>query len=275
MATVANALFSFKDRRPDLLSGTPRAGFLDRWIFVFMAAWFIVLVLTGFIPDALMKIGMVEAGKRPPFPIIMHVHAVAMGSFLLLLLAQASLMATGRRELHMRLGIAAFAFVPMLVVVGAILAPTIYHQVLSMAQTGPAEMRPLLQQRVHDLENILLLQIRIGVLFPLFMAIGLKARGGNAGLHKRMMFLATAVPLPAAIDRMTWLPNTLPVSPVGSDMWILAALAPMFIWDVVRNRRVHEAYQLWLAVYVPVALVTYSFWDKPWWHATARHIMGV
>ncbi|HEX5259435.1 MAG TPA: hypothetical protein VFW35_11740 [Sphingomicrobium sp.] len=274
MATVAGT-FSFRERRPDQLSGTPRAHSIDRWIFVFMAAWFIAIVLTGFIPDALMKIGLVQSGQRPPFPIIMHVHAAAMGSFLLLLLAQSVLMATGRRELHMKVGIAAFAFVPVLVVVGMILAPTIYHQVWNMAHSAPAGVRQTLQQRLLDLENILLIQTRVGILFPLFMAIGLRARAGNSGLHKRMMFLATAVPLPAAIDRMTWLPNTLPASPFGSDLWILAALSPLFVWDVVRNRRVHEAYVIWLAVYVPVALVTYGLWDTPWWHATARQIMGV
>lgn len=274
MATVANRL-SFKERRPDLLSGTPRANSIDRWIFVFMAAWFIAIVLTGFIPDALMKIGMVRAGQRPPFPLIMHVHAVVMGSFLLLLLAQAWLMATGRRELHMRVGIAAFAFVPVLVLVGIILAPTIYHQVWNMAQTAPPTVRPQLQQRMLELDNILLMQTRIGILFPLFMVIGLRARGLNDGLHKRMMFLATAVPLPAAIDRTMWLPNTLPASPVGTDLYVLAALSPLFLWDIVRNRRVHEAYLVWLAVYVPLALVAYRLWDTPWWHATARHIMGV
>jgi hypothetical protein len=274
MATVAGK-FSFKERQPDVLSGTPRAHAIDRWIFVFMASWFIAVVLVGFIPDALMKIGAVQAGQRPPFPLIMHVHAVMMGSFLLLLLTQAWLMATGRRELHMRVGIAAFAFVPVLVVVGIILAPTIYHQVSSMAQSAPPDIRRALQQRLLDLENILLLQIRIGILFPLLMAIGLRARAGNSGLHKRMMFLATAVPLPAAIDRMSWLPNTLPASPVGTDLWIVAVLAPLFAWDVIRNRRVHEAYLIWLAVYVPAALLAYSLWDKPWWHATARQILGV
>ena len=274
MATVAGA-FSFKERRPDLLSGTPRAHSIDRWIFVGMAAWFIVLVLGGFIPDALMKVAAVEAGKRPPFPMVLHVHAVLMGSFMLLLFAQAWLMATGRRELHMRVGVVAFAFVPALVVVGAILAPTIYHQVSTMAVVAPPPVRTVLLQRMFNLENILLVQIRIGILFPLFIAIGLKARAGNAGLHKRMMFLATAVPLPAAIDRMTWLPNTLPASPVGTDLWILAVLSPMLVWDVVRNRRVHEAYLIWLAVYLPVALVAYSLWNTPWWHATARQIMGV
>jgi hypothetical protein len=274
MATLAGT-FSFKERRPDLLSGTARAHAIDRWIFVAMATWFIAIVLTGFIPDALGKIAAVQAGKRPPFPLVMHVHAVVMGAFLLLLLAQATLMATGRCELHKRVGIAAFVFVPALVIVGSILAPTIYHMVWNLAQSGPADMRPVMQERVHELDNILLMQIRIGILFPLFMAIGLLARGVNAGLHKRMIFLATAIPLPAAIDRMTWLPTTLPASPVATDLWVLAAISPLFVWDIVRNRRVHEAYVIWLALYVPFALFVKLVWDTPWWHATARGIMGV
>jgi len=274
MATVAGT-FSLREKRPDLLSGTPRAHAIDRWIFVAMAVWFIFVVLTGFIPDAIMKVGLVEAGQRPPFPIVMHMHAVVMGSFMLLLLTQAVLMATGRRELHMKVGIAAFALVPVLVVVGFILAPTMYHQLWNMAQSAPPEVRPKLQQRLLQVDDILLLQTRAGILFPLLMAIGLKARSGNAGLHKRMMFLAPAVALGAAIDRMTWLPNTLPANAVGSDLWILVVLSPLFVWDVVRNRRVHEAYVIWLALYLPVSLVLYSLWDTPWWHATARQIMGV
>ena len=55
MATVTGVA-AFQDRKPDLLSGTPRAHAIDRWIFVFMAAWFIAIVLAGFIPDSLMKV---------------------------------------------------------------------------------------------------------------------------------------------------------------------------------------------------------------------------
>lgn len=274
MATVAEG-FSLNERRPDQLSGTPRAHAIDRWIFVLTAAWFILIVLTGFIPDSIGKVAAVQSGARPPFPIVMHMHAVLMGTFLLLLLTQTVLMATGRCEQHKRIGVAAFALVPVLVVVGSILAPTIYHQVWSFAQTAPPDVQKVMQQRLGALENILLLQIRIGILFPLFMAIGLWARGPNAGLHKRMIFLATAMPLPAAIDRMSWLPTTLPASPVASDLYVLLAVSPLFVWDAVRNRRVHEAYWIWLAINLPVALLTYRLWDTPAWHATARHIMGV
>jgi uncharacterized membrane protein YozB (DUF420 family) len=274
MATVADR-FSFKERRPDLLSGTPRAHAIDRWIFVVQASFFIVVVLAGFIPDAIGMVAAANAGLRPPLPPILHVHAVVMGSFLLLLLTQSVLMATGRCELHKRVGIAAFVLVPVLVVVGLMLAPTIYREFWSFAQTAPPELQEKLQFRIRMLNDILLMQIRIGILFPLFMGIALAARKDNAGLHKRMMFLATAMPMPAAIDRMHWLPNTIPSSAVGTDLYIVASVMPLFIWDVVRNRRVHEAYWIWLGISLPFCFVVYSLWNTPWWFAMAPRIMGV
>lgn len=273
MATVAGRFFH-TDQRSDVLSGTPRAHAIDRWIFVLTAAWFIVIVLTGFIPDSIMKIGMVRAGARPPFPIVMHMHAILMGSFLLLLLTQTVLMATGRRELHMRVGIAAFLLAPLLVLVGFILAPTMYHETWNALSTAPAAAREKLRALLSFKENILLLQTRIGILFPLFLAIGLRARRGDAGLHKRMMILATAIPLPAGIDRITWLPTTMPVSPIASDLYTLLAVSPMFAWDVLRNRSIHRAYLIWLAFVLPVAALVYALWDTPLWHATARQILG-
>src|SRR5215211_3960528 len=126
MATLAETT-GFAERRPDILSGTPRAHAIDRWIFVFMAGWFIAIVLAGFIPDSMDKVAAVQAGERPPFPLVLHMHAVLMGSFLLLLLAQTWLMATGRNAQHMRLGVAAMVIAPALVMVGFVLAPTMYH----------------------------------------------------------------------------------------------------------------------------------------------------
>jgi len=274
MATVADR-FSLKERPPDLLSGTPRAHALDRWIFVLMAGWFIAIVLTGFIPDSIMKVGMVRAGARPPFPLVLHLHAIVMGTFLLTLFAQSWLMATGRREYHMRLGVLGFGLAALLVAVGLVLVPTIYHQVWQGAHFGPLGVREKLLERVPELDDIMLMQIQVGLLFPLFLGIAFKARDGNSGLHKRMMFLATAIPLAAGIVRITALPQTMPWSPISLQLYVLLAVSPMFVWDVVRNRRVHEAYWIWLSIYVPTAVIINLLWDTPWWHATARQIMGV
>ena len=274
MATVTGA-FGVQQRGPDMLSGTPRAHAIDRWIFVFMAAWFIGVVLAGFIPDSLMKIEMVRTGQRPPFPLVLHMHAVLMGAFLLLLLTQTWLMATGRRGPHMQLGIAGLVAAVAIVIVGFVLIPTMYHQLWNSAQVAPPEAKATLQQAVGIWDNITLLQIRIGILFPLFLAIGLRARSFDPGLHKRMMILATAMPLPAGIDRIPWLVHTMPTSPLSVDLYTLLAISPMLVWDVARNGRVHRAYWIVLATYIPCAIVVHALWNTDWWHSVVPRIMGV
>ena len=90
-----------------------------------------------------------------------------------------------------------------------------------------------------------------------------------------MMFLAPVVPLGAALFRMTWLPTSFPASALSNDLFLLATIAPLFMWDVVRNRWVHEAYWIWLGIFLPATLVLYSLWNTPWWHATVPRIIGV
>jgi hypothetical protein len=257
------------------LSGTPRAHAIDRWIYVFMAASFVVITLAGFIPSSLAKIAAVQAGERAPFLPMLHMHAVLMGAFLLLLLAQTILVALGRCDLHRRLGLLAMVIAPAIVVVGFILVPTTYHALWNAAQAAPPEARGGLEQALSRSENVKLLQLRIGILFSLLLVVGLRARGRDAGLHKRMMILATVMTLPAGIDRIFWLPTTLPESPLTTDFYTLLAVSPMFVWDVMRNRAVHRAYWLWLAITLPFAVLVYGLWDTDWWHSTARQLMGV
>lgn len=271
MATTAT--LPARTDRPDVLSGTPRAHSIDRWIYVGMAAWFILIVLTGFVPDSLMKIAAVQAGTRPAFPMILHVHAVLMGSFLLLLLAQTTLVALGRCDLHVRLGVLGMVLAPALVVAGFLLVPTNYQMAVEMSQSGAAGKAGM-AARIPILENVLLMQTKVGILFPLFLSIGLRARRQDAGLHKRMMILATAVPLSAAFARMPWIPSTMPASPLSLEIGVLFAATPMFVWDVIRNRSVHRAYLIWFAIYAAAMAVVGLCWGQPWWHATARALLA-
>jgi hypothetical protein len=273
MATTAEN-FGKSGRVDDALSGTPRAQALDRWIFVFMAGSFLLYTMLGFVPDSLGKIAAVEAGQRPPFPLILHVHAVLMGSFLLLLFAQTWLMATGQRARHMHLGKLGMVLAPTLVIVGFILIPTNYHLLRDFAAAAPAALQQRAQQSISIWENIMLLQIRIGILFSLFMVIGLRARLRDSGLHKRMMIIAVAMAMPASIDRIQWLPHTMPGNPLTVDIYTMLALSPMVVWDVLRNRYIHRAYWIWAVTYLPLAILVHRLWDTPWWHSTARQIMG-
>lgn len=252
---------------------SPLGQAIDRWIWVFMAAFFVAITLTGFIPDSLMKIEMVRAGALAPFPLVLHAHAVLMGAFLLLLLAQTTLMATGHRDWHKLLGSMAFLLVPAIVVVGFFLVPTIYRQVWGAVQAAPAPAQEQLRHLLSFLENIVLMQLRIGILFPVCVGLALHARRTDAGFHKRMMLLATVLPLPAAIDRIGWLPTTMPGGPLAIEFYTLLAISPMLLWDVIRHRAIHRAYWVWLALFLPFAVATHLLWDRPGWHALVSQVL--
>lgn len=90
-----------------------------------MVVWFLAITLAGFVPSSLTKIAMVRSGARPAFPLALHVHAVLMGAFMLLLLAQSWLVAAGRRADHARLGILGAALAAAIVVSAAVMIPTL------------------------------------------------------------------------------------------------------------------------------------------------------
>ena len=153
-----------------------------------------------------MKIEMVEAGQRPPFPLVLHAHAVLMGSFLLLLLAQTWLMATGRCAQHLRLGLLAMVLAPALVVVGFILAPTMYYQTWNALQSAPPEAQAELQRACSESRRTsCCCSCASASCFHCSWRSGCARAAATPGIHKRMMFLATVMALPAGIDRIPWL----------------------------------------------------------------------
>lgn len=270
MATVAETLVDGgqDDRQSDNRIG--RA--IDRWIFVFMAGWFLVVTLAGFVPDAIFKVIAVRAGQRPPFPVILHVHAVLMGSLILLLLAQTVLMATGRREHHQWLGRAMFVLAPAIFLVWVILVPTTYHQFWYAAQSPAAS--PLVRKFSLALNDILLGQLRVAVLFPPFIVLGLSARRSDPRFHKRMMILAIATVLPPSLARMWWLPKPFP-GLMSLDLYVLLIVSPMIVWDLVRTRTVPKVYVVWIGCYALASIPAYALTDSPWWQSVVPRMMGV
>lgn len=248
---------------------------IDRWIYVFTVVLFLAAVLAGFVPASIGKLEAVRAGLRPPFPTLLHVHAVLMGSWLMLLLAQTVLMATRRRVGHTQLGIAAFVLAPVLVTVGFFLVPTMALQVADGIRYGPPAVAAGLKPVFGFILDIMLVQMRVGILFAGLIALALWARRRDSGLHKRLMILGTATAIPAATDRITWLPSTLPDSPLTVDLWPLALLAPMFLWDLYRLRRVHKAWVIYLLSCLTLAVPIHLLWGTPLWRETALRVLGV
>ena len=255
-------------------TGSPLVGLIDRWIYVFMAGLFVATTLAGFIPDSLVKIAAVEAGQRPPFPPVLHVHAVLMGSWLMLLLAQTTLMATGNSRHHQKLGIASFLLAPAIIVSGIVLVPTIYAQVWDAVAAAPPERLEELRGNLARRTNVILLQSRAGLVFALCVVLALRARRVDSGFHKRMIILATLTPLGAAINRITWLPSTMPESPLFGDIFTLLLLLPMFAWDLFRLGRVHRAYIVWFALWLSASVAVHLLWGTSWWQTTAPGLIG-
>jgi hypothetical protein len=251
------------------------AAFIDKWIYVIMASWIMTIVLVGFIPDSIRMLAAIDAGQAAPIPPILHVHAVLMGSWITLLLAQAVLMATGRNGIHMQLGIAAFLLMPAIVIAGIVLVPVRHAQLYEFIATAPPSVAAQLKNEVVPfVTNIMLGQIRIGIMFPLLVGLALYYRLRDSETHKRLMILATIGPLPAAFDRMWYLPTTLPDSPLAIDLYSLLIAAPMIGWDLYRQKRLHRAYLIWLALLVPAAIVMNILWGTSWWLETGPKLVG-
>lgn len=240
-----------------------------------MAVLLIAVTLTGFLPDSAMKVGLVEAGKRPPFPPILHLHALATGSWLVLLLAQASLMASGRRAGHMQLGLAAMVLAPAVLVIGIILVPTMYSQLWDTVHAMPGGPDAAGQLRLRAQANATLLQLRNGSMFALSVFVALRLRKSDLATHKRLMILAPLSPVMAAIARMTWLPTTMPGSPLSLELFTVSLIAPMFAWDLYRLRRIQRAYAIWFAAFITLSVAVHLLWNTPWWLAFVPQLMGL
>lgn len=262
--------FTADVNRPATYAGT-FARLADRWIYVFMAGLFVVIALAGFIPTSARVLAAVEAGQRPPLPLILHVHAVLMGSWLLLFLVQTTFMATGRPAHHKKLGILAVVLAPAMVLamIGIVRSSWSFAVLLPPDQLIPGESR-----RISFMSNILLEQLRMIFLFTVFVSWAFLCRKKDPESHKRMMVLATVIPLPAAIDRIAWLPGTMAQGPEFMPLYTLILLLPVLIYDIARRRRVHRAYVIGIILILPFVIASYFLWGSPWWYEVAPRLMG-
>lgn len=171
-----------------------------RWFFVSMAVAAAVTVFLGFARTYYLK----SLFPMPSFPWLFHIHGALFTAWMVLLVLQASLVASRRTARHRRVGlIGGVLVVPMLVTgcVAAIAAARGQGPMSAavargeLARFGPG--LPPLEGMIVPLTTMLL--------FGVFAGAGLACRR-RPDVHKRFMALATIAMLPAAIGRaMGWL----------------------------------------------------------------------
>jgi hypothetical protein len=247
----------------------------DRLVYVFMAALFIATAIVGFAPTSSALIAAVASGERPTPPLFLHFHAVSMSAWLALLLVQTSLVAGGRSALHRKLGMASLVAAPAVVISLTLMTVV---PAASISQLTAAELTTL-HIDVDQVWGFIVTQIRAIVLFALFAGWAFAVRRTDSETHKRMMIVATAVPLNAALSRMIGVSQLLPgaglfESHLVPDFYQVLLLTPVLIYDVVRFGRVHRAYVIGVILLVSTMIAAHFLSDADWWLAIGHDVMG-
>jgi hypothetical protein len=223
-----------------------------------MAWLFVVVAFIGFAPHSL---AIVSGTMKSP-PLVVHLHAAVMASWVALLALQATLSLVGRMDLHRKFGVASLVVAPL--VLTMLVAVTIVRQ--NDAFGTPAG--PIVN-------NILFLQIRAIVLFPVFFVWALRTRRSDPQTHKRMILLATLMLLDAAIARMSWLPyNQFPKDYLAVHLYLLLLLVPVLLYDLIRLGRIHRAWLWGLTLILPWVIANEFVWGSQWWRDFGPKLVG-
>jgi len=160
----------------------------------------------------------------PTLPLAVHVHAAVLSLWLVLLLAQTTLIATGRTDLHRRLGIAGAALLPVILVLGVVTA-------LRGGRDGWNPGGPF-----ADSLEFMIVGFGDIMLFTGFVAAALYYRR-RPETHKRLMILGALGGLMwPAITRM---PYVAPHTPAMFGL-LLVLLAALPVRDYLTARRIHQ-----------------------------------
>lgn len=237
--------------------GETRSRPAGRRFYVGMALAMLVTVFVGFARSFFLRPLFPE--WHSPSEAIFYVHGTAFTAWIVLLVAQTSMVAGGRIDLHRRTGPFGIALAVAMVVLG-----TFGALIAARRPTGFTDLPiPALQ--------FLAIPICDVVLFATFVGLAAAMRR-NAETHKRLMLLATINLITAAIAR--W-PGVLSAGPVAffglTDLFIVA----IGVWDFRTRGRLHPV-TLWggLAIIVsqPLRLVVSG---TEGWLAFARWATGL
>jgi hypothetical protein len=161
----------------------------------------------------------------PELSLLLHIHGAVFTSWVLLFLAQTTLVATGRTGLHRRLGVLGAVLAALVVIVGTTTA-------IMRVKQGAAPL-----PGVSGL-SFLAVPLFDMLVFAILVGTGLYFRR-KLDTHKRLMTLATIALLSAPIARLHF-----PLLPPGpptffglTDLFILACI----LYDLATRRRIHPA----------------------------------
>lgn len=192
----------------------------EHMFYTTMAVAIALTVVAGFARTYYLRPWFVESPLRP----LLHLHGLVFTSWIVLFVAQTSLIATGRTWVHRRLGIAGAVIAGLMVLLGT--ATAIVGAGHGAAPTG---VPPLV---------FLAIPLADMVVFGTLVGTGFRLRR-RPDVHKRLMLLATISILAAPIARLTLL--FMKASPLAffglADLFLVACV----VYDLAALGRVHRA----------------------------------
>ena len=226
----------------------------DHVFFSVTALMMAVTVYVGFAPTYYM------AGVfRAPLPsTIVHIHGAAFSCWILLLIAQTSLVSGGRVDIHRRLGLTGFGLASVMVVLG-VLAAT---DRLARA-SAPAGFDPYF---------FYIIPLGDMFIFATLIWFAYRSRSDSAA-HKRVIYVATVGLLIAAIARwpIALVHRKAPHAAIASYVFLLL-LAGYDLWS---TRRIHRA-TLWASGFlIFVQQVRLPIGRTAAWHSFAGWIQSL
>lgn len=223
------------------ISATINRPRVDRWFFIGVGLVMLVLNFIAFGPSIINP-----AGRSVPLPLtpVVTAHVAVSAAFLLVFLTQATLVATGRTDVHRRLGIFGALLAAVLVVLG-------YFALVGEARRGSdlsGDLSSLPAPPGMEVASIMSPVIQL-LLFGILFGAGLYFRH-RPEVHKRLILLAVLGILsqpPVAHVITHWRPLH-PWAPLLFPLSSAVFLAPSAIHDKIVNGRIHP-----VSIWVPIA----------------------
>jgi hypothetical protein len=241
---------------------------VERWFFIGVGLLMILLNFTAFGPSI-----VDPSGRKMPLPFtpLVAAHVAVSTAFLLVFLAQATLVAIGRTDVHRRLGIFGAVLAAMLILLS-------YFALVGEARRGfdlSGDLSSLPAPPGAEVASTMSPVVQL-VLFAILFGAALCFRH-RPEVHKRLILLAVLGILsqPPMTHVITHWPALRPWAPLLFPLSSAVFLAPSAIHDKVVNGRVHPV-SIWVPIAVFVVQVAFFavFAATPIWGAIAKWLVG-
>jgi hypothetical protein len=218
----------------------------DNYFFSAMAGLVLLLVMVGFA-----RTYFLAGVFRAPLPsTIIHIHGALFSSWILLLIAQVSLVSAGRVDIHRKLGMAGFVLATLMIILGVLAA----NNSLSRNFAPPGGL---------DAKTFYIIPLADMFIFATLTFFAYRARFQPVA-HKRLILLATVALMDAPTGRPPF--SAITGRPHFDSIFCYLFIILLVSYDLWSTRKVQKA-TIWASVFmVVVQLVRVPIGFTSVWH---------